>query len=61
MYIIIGLIMIVFGLFGLIKSKFPKYDGSAGYAALLRLYLAYIVSLVFGIALLISNIRDLIK
>ncbi len=59
MYIIISLVMIVIGLFGVIKSKFPKYEVSAKYIAIFKLYLVYILFLILGVVFFIINISQL--
>ena len=55
MNIIIGLAMIAIGLFGLIRSKFPKYEVSVKYIATFKLYLIHILFLVLGVFVLILN------
>lgn len=61
MYIIIGLLFIVLGVLGLVKSKFPEYRANGEFIANFRLYIGYIGLLALGVTLLISTIRDLFK
>jgi len=39
--LIIGLILLLIGLVGIIKNKFPKYQNGLGYTAAMRYYLSF--------------------
>ena len=52
--LIIGLILLLIGLVGIIKNKFPKYQNGLGYTAAMRYYLSFWGLLILGISLIIS-------
>ena len=50
--------MIVLGLFGILKTKFPKPDGTTGFAAEMRLFFANYILLILGIIFLFFEIKE---
>ena len=52
--LIIGLILLLIGLVGIIKNKFPKYQNGLGYTAAMRYYLSFWGLLILGISLIKS-------
>lgn len=49
--------MIILGLFGILKTKFPKPNGAPGFAAEIRLFFANYILLILGIIFLFFEIR----
>ena len=57
-FIIISIIMIILGLFGILKTKFPKPNGTPGFAAEIRLFFANYILLILGIIFLFFEITE---
>lgn len=50
--------MIILGLFGILKTKFPKPNGTPGFAAEIRLFFANYILLILGIIFLFFEITE---
>lgn len=60
-YIVISIVMILVGVIGIIKMKVPKFDGSPGFAAMVRFYASFYALLIMGIIFLILEIKEKIN
>lgn len=53
--------MIIIGLIGILKTKFPKLTGVPGFAAEIRLYFANYILFILGIIFLFFEIKEKIR
>ena len=56
-YIIISILMVVIGLIGIWKYKFPTFIGNPGFAAKMRLYFTFYVLVILGIVFLVMEFK----
>ncbi|WP_430612255.1 hypothetical protein [Flavobacterium sp. JP2137] len=57
-YIIISLVMIIIGIIGILKNKWPKYRDGPGFAIDTNYYFAFYVLVIMGIVFLILEIKS---
>jgi len=56
MYLWISILMIIVGLIGILKNKFPKYRESVGFSIEIMYYLAFYALAIMGVVFLILEI-----
>ncbi len=58
MYLIISILAIIIGLFGILKNKRPKYEDGPGFAINTNFYLMFYGLFILGIIALIIEIKS---